>query len=83
MQPNRRNALARLNPDCTVVITRGQQGSVSKWGAALIDTAPFQIDSMDESGSSFAGAIGLHGLSEEQVEGCRRLLEGKAPARIL
>jgi sugar/nucleoside kinase (ribokinase family) len=51
--------LARLNPECTVVITRGRRGSITKCGASLIDTAPLHVDSIDESGAGDAFTAGF------------------------
>jgi sugar/nucleoside kinase (ribokinase family) len=57
--------LARLNPACTVVITRGKYGSLAKCGNVLIDTAPFPVDAMDESGAGDAFSAGfITGLLE-------------------
>ena len=57
--------LALLNPCCTVVITRGEHGSLAKCGGVLMDTAPFPVDSMDESGAGDAFAAGfITGLLE-------------------
>lgn len=58
--------LARINPGCTVVITRGKHGSLAKRGAVLIDTAPFQVEAMDESGAGDAFAAGfITGILED------------------
>jgi len=51
--------LARVNPACTVVVTRGRRGSLTKCGNALIDTAPFPVDSIDESGAGDAFTAGF------------------------
>ena len=57
--------LAQMNPECTVVITRGRDGSVTRRGTALIDTAPFPVESVDESGAGDAFAAGfITGLLE-------------------
>ncbi len=58
--------LARLNPACTVVITRGPLGSLAKCGAGLIDTAAYQVHSVDESGAGDAFSAGfITGLLED------------------
>ena len=58
--------LARLNPACTVVITRGEHGSLAKCGSVLMDTAPFPVEAMDESGAGDAFAAGfITGLLED------------------
>jgi sugar/nucleoside kinase (ribokinase family) len=51
--------LASLNPACTVVITRGEHGSVAKCGTVLIETTPFPVEAIDESGAGDAFAAGL------------------------
>ena len=51
--------LARVNPACTVVVTRGHRGSLTKYGNALIDTTPFHMDSIDESGAGDAFTAGF------------------------
>jgi sugar/nucleoside kinase (ribokinase family) len=57
--------LGELNPSCTIVITRGREGSLARCGTALIDTAPFQVESIDESGAGDAFAAGfITGLLE-------------------
>ena len=58
--------LARLNPACTVVITRGGHGSLAKRGSVLLDTAPFPVEAVDESGAGDAFAAGfITGLLED------------------
>jgi sugar/nucleoside kinase (ribokinase family) len=57
--------LARLNPACTIAITRGALGSLTKCGTALIDTPVFQVNSIDESGAGDAFSAGfITGLLE-------------------
>jgi sugar/nucleoside kinase (ribokinase family) len=51
--------LARLNPTGTVVITRGGHGSLAKRGTVLLDTAPFPVEAVDESGAGDAFAAGF------------------------
>ena len=51
--------LSRLNPGCAVAITRGQHGSLTKRGGRLIETLPFRMDTVDESGAGDAFAAGL------------------------
>ena len=57
--------LAAIDGECTVVITRGREGSVTRHGTALIDTAPFLVESVDESGAGDAFTAGfITGLLE-------------------
>jgi len=57
--------LATLNPACTIVITRGARGSLTKHGEAFIATPAFQVDAVDESGAGDAFAAGfITGLLE-------------------
>ncbi len=51
--------LSHLNLDCTIVITRGRLGSVTKCGNMVIDTAGFPMESIDESGAGDAFAAGI------------------------
>ena len=58
--------LSALNPECAVVITRGRHGSLAKYREQFIETAPFAMESVDESGAGDAFAAGLiTGLLEE------------------
>jgi sugar/nucleoside kinase (ribokinase family) len=57
--------LARLNPDCTVVITLGPHGALARRGAEVIQANTFKMDSVDESGAGDAFAAGfITGLLE-------------------
>jgi 2-dehydro-3-deoxygluconokinase len=51
--------LGDLNPDCAVVITRGPGGPIARWRGQFIETLPFRIESVDESGAGDAFAAGL------------------------
>jgi sugar/nucleoside kinase (ribokinase family) len=58
--------LTRLSPDCTVVITRGDQGSLAKHGSTIIETAAFPVVAVDESGAGDAFAAGfITGILEQ------------------
>jgi len=51
--------LNRINPACTVVITRGAHGSLACREGQFVETPPFHMDSIDESGAGDAFAAGL------------------------
>jgi sugar/nucleoside kinase (ribokinase family) len=51
--------LSDLNPDCAVVITRGPAGPVARHRRHFVETPPFRIESVDESGAGDAFAAGL------------------------
>jgi sugar/nucleoside kinase (ribokinase family) len=51
--------LSALNPQCAVVITRGPRGSITKRGDRIIDTPPYQVETVDESGAGDAFTAGL------------------------
>ena len=51
--------LGGLNPDCAVVITRGPLGSIARRGTRLIETPPFHMETIDESGAGDAFTAGL------------------------
>ena len=51
--------LSALNEDCVVVITRGQRGSVAKHREQFIETEPFPMEAIDESGAGDAFAAGV------------------------
>ena len=51
--------LSALNPDCAVVITRGRHGSFAKRGDRIIETRPYQVETVDESGAGDAFTAGL------------------------
>jgi sugar/nucleoside kinase (ribokinase family) len=52
-------SLSELNNDCVVVITRGKHGSVAKHRRRFIDTEPFLMETIDESGAGDAFTAGL------------------------
>ena len=51
--------LSASNEDCVVVITRGQGGSVAKHREQFIETEPFPMEAIDESGAGDAFAAGV------------------------
>lgn len=51
--------LSELNPECTVVITRGAAGPFAKWRSRFFETPHFRMESVDESGAGDAFAAGL------------------------
>ena len=51
--------LSELNPECAVVITRGPRGPLARKQGRFIDTPPFRVNSVDESGAGDAFAAGL------------------------
>lgn len=53
------DCLSSLNPEGTVIITRGPQGSLAKRGGRTVETPPFRVDTVDESGAGDAFAAGL------------------------
>ena len=57
--------LGNVNPEGTIVITRGSAGAVAKRGSEKLRAAAFQVDSIDESGSGDAFDAGfLAGMLE-------------------
>jgi sugar/nucleoside kinase (ribokinase family) len=48
-----------LNPDCAVVITRGAEGPIARRRGWSIETPPFRMESVDESGAGDSFAAGL------------------------
>ena len=52
-------SLSRMNPECAVIITCGHHGSVARRGSSVIDTPPFRMDTVDESGAGDAFTAGL------------------------
>jgi sugar/nucleoside kinase (ribokinase family) len=56
---NQAKRLSELNPECTVVITNGPRGSLAHWGGRFIETPPFRMKSVDESGAGDAFTAGL------------------------
>lgn len=56
---------ARINPECTVVITQGRKGVLVRRGEQVIRAGIFKVDSIDESGSGDAFDAGfLAGILE-------------------
>jgi len=51
--------LARLNPDCTVVITQGKAGVLARRGGQVLRAGSFKVDSIDESGGGDAFDAGF------------------------
>jgi sugar/nucleoside kinase (ribokinase family) len=51
--------LSSINPRCAVVITRGDRGSLAMRGGRVIETPPFPMDTVDESGAGDAFTAGL------------------------
>jgi sugar/nucleoside kinase (ribokinase family) len=51
--------LSELNPECAVIITRGPRGPIARQRGRFIDTPPFRVNSVDESGAGDAFAAGL------------------------
>lgn len=52
-------ALARLVPDATVVITLGDAGALARRGRQILRAGAFKVDSVDESGSGDAFDAGF------------------------
>jgi sugar/nucleoside kinase (ribokinase family) len=58
--------LSALSPACAVIITRGPRGSIAKWGNRIIETPPYLVETVDESGAGDAFTAGLiTGLLEQ------------------
>jgi len=51
--------LSDLNPECTFAITCGPRGSIARRGSRIIETPPFQVKTVDESGAGDAFTAGL------------------------
>ena len=51
--------LSALNPNCAVVITCGPRGSIAKHGDRIIETPPYRMETVDESGAGDAFTAGL------------------------
>jgi sugar/nucleoside kinase (ribokinase family) len=51
--------LSESNPECAIIITRGARGPLARQRGRFIDTPPFQVNSVDESGAGDAFAAGL------------------------
>lgn len=56
---NQASCLSELNPECAVIITRGQKGPLAKSRGRFIEIPPIRVDSVDESGAGDAFAAGL------------------------
>src|SRR5262245_1439495 len=57
--------LARLNPDCTVVVTRGPRGALARSRGEVIRVGTYSVNSIDGSGAGDAFASGfITGLLE-------------------
>jgi sugar/nucleoside kinase (ribokinase family) len=52
-------ALSELNPDCSIVITRGPKGPLGLQRGHFFETPVFRMKSIDESGAGDAFAAGL------------------------
>lgn len=52
-------AFASLNPNCTIVITRGRQGVLAKRGPEVIEAGIYQVDSIDGTGAGDAFDAGF------------------------
>ena len=52
-------ALAEINPDCTIVITQGRRGALAKQGRSVVRAGVFRVDAIDESGSGDAFDAGF------------------------
>ena len=50
---------ARLNPNCTVVITQGKAGAVARRGSQILRAGVFKVDSIDGSGGGDAFDAGF------------------------
>jgi len=51
--------LARINPDCAIVITQGEAGAVARQGNEAFRAGRFDVESIDESGAGDAFAAGF------------------------
>jgi sugar/nucleoside kinase (ribokinase family) len=51
--------LSELNPECVIVITRGAGGPLTRRRGRFIETPPFRMESVDESGAGDAFTAGL------------------------
>jgi sugar/nucleoside kinase (ribokinase family) len=65
-------ALARLNPDCTIVITKGHHGALAKRGELVIEASVYRMESIDGTGAGDAFDAGffvglLEGWSLEET----------------
>ena len=51
--------LSALSPECAVIITCGPRGSIARRGDRIIETPPFPVETVDESGAGDAFTAGL------------------------
>jgi sugar/nucleoside kinase (ribokinase family) len=51
--------LARLNPDCTIAITRGRRGALVRRGNEILRAPGYAVNAVDESGAGDAFAAGF------------------------
>jgi len=51
--------LSAVSPECAIVITRGSSGCITKRGSQIIETPPYHVDTVDESGAGDAFTAGL------------------------
>src|SRR2546428_3826434 len=63
--------LARINPDCAIVITQGEAGAGARPGNEAFRAGRFDVESIDESGAGDAFAAGdltgrVHGRPPEE-----------------
>jgi sugar/nucleoside kinase (ribokinase family) len=52
-------ALARLNPDCAIVITLGKTGAIARKRDRILRAGSFKVNSIDESGGGDAFSAGF------------------------
>ena len=50
---------ARLNPECTVVITRGARGVLARRGDDVVEAGSYRMETVDESGAGDAFSAGV------------------------
>jgi sugar/nucleoside kinase (ribokinase family) len=51
--------LARMNPDCCVVVTQGRRGAMAQHKEEVIQVGTYAVESIDESGAGDAFAAGF------------------------
>ena len=51
--------LARINPECSIVITRGDRGLLARHDGQVWDVGTYRLDTLDESGAGDAFAAGI------------------------
>lgn len=57
---------ARLNPECTVVVTQGPRGALARRKNEMIEVGTYSVNSIDGSGAGDAFAAGfITGLLED------------------